>query len=692
VSEKQHQQQDGTTGSTAQQELKQLALRGVKSGFDAVFAQYGDEAFRFGCALVGSKRGKELIQRVARRASTGLESREVPANALKWLLQETHSEAAESVPELAAPPPGDGAPVQEQQQAVAAAAAAPFAARFEALAAPQRGGLVLRELGKLGYPAIADILKIDPATVRESVRGARLALQPDVPRVEPLCDVTRGLMADDQRAPSAAAAVTEHLGACPECPKVQRAMDDLPGALDRAIPRIAPSELLRVIKDARRHAPGARRGKRAGRTRRRRALVLAALALVLASAATAGLATNALDAPEVREAFLSRTALGPASGIGGVTARGREATCPRGTRRVRDHCEPICPEGSRFVEGECVVDPPVVACEPPAHLVDGRCLRPTDPVDPPLCRVGVLRNGRCVVPEVCGNGAVIRRGRCERPGVCPRGTRRVRNGDCLLPVRPRVICPPGTTRAGRVCRAPVRCAKGSRPVGRRCVLPAVCPRGTIKVNGACELPPVCPAGTTPSPQGCVGDVVCPPGTAPQGIRCVRPCPRVLWKVSHPCLDPRDPYTPDPPAQPDPPRQPDPDPGYPDDDDHGYPDRHGDRHGHGHRPGRGRGHDPDHNSRPGNEGEWGAAPAPSPPPADAQATEDTTPAEPPAPALDPPPADPAPPADPQPPATDPSPPAAVPDEDGDDPREPIIPPVAMLGVAGLSLYRRRSGRR
>ena len=601
---------------------------GRNSAFEAVFAVHADEVFRFCCAIAGETSAGPLLRRVARRAATEFdEDQRDSTEQRKWLLRLAYLESVGTEPaESPVTPAAPAAPAAATpaMAAPAAAAAAPsFSEQVAGFGKTAFGGLFLRELGKLGYPAIADIFGVKPETVRQGVTAVRRALQPHLPREGPMCDVARELMADDEKDAAAESTLAEHLDDCSECPKVEASMAGIAAALDKALPHIAQSLLLAVLREANAYAsdappsspePEAARGRLSRYSRR--SLALAGLALVLVTAGALGLGAPSLDRP-------ANVAKQPAEGqgIGGATAEQPVPPCPGGTVRVADHCEPECPDGTVRLGVECRPECPDgrvrVGDDCERECPDGT-VRVGDDCDPRVvCHVGELRNGRCVVPTVCRRG-VLRLGRCELRAVCPRGTIRVRNGDCVLPgacprgtvrlpggvcrgrvtcprgttrisatrCRGRIVCPPGTTRDGLVCRVPVRCPNGSRPVGRICELPARCPSGTVRVGSVCELPVVCPPGASPSRQGCIGDVVCPPGTVPQGVRCVRPCPGTLWPVTDPCLkdDEDDPYKP---SEPDPPIR-------PEEPDATWVDRHGDSHGRGHRPGGGRGHDPSHN--------------------------------------------------------------------------------------------------
>ena len=614
---------------------------GGDSAFEAVFAEHADEVFRFSCAIAGEKDAGPLLRRVARLAATEFDDQRDSDEQRQWLLglaflESVAAEPAE--PAAAATAPAAAAPEAAAGPDAAAAAAAAEPGIREQVAAfgkTELGGLFLRELTDFGYDVAANICHTTPDVLQKGVTDLRRALQPHLPREGPMCDIAREIMADDEPDAAAEATLGEHLDQCSECPKVEADMAGIAAALDKALPHIAQSLLLAVLKEANAFAseappsspePDAGRGDRLSRYSRR-SLALAGAALVLVTAGALGLGAATLDRPgnvANLPSLLSQAALTEAMGIAGATDESREPPCPIGTERVGDHCEPPCPdgterirgvcepecpEGTRRVDGECqvdcpvgtvrvdgecqvdcpdgfvqvedecFVDPPGFDCPPGTQPVGRRCLL----IITPVCRFGVLRNGRCFVDVVCPRRTVFRRGRCERLPVCPPRTVEVRNGVCELRARcPKgtkrisrnrcrgpVVCPVGTTRDGLVCRAPVVCPGNSTPVGNVCVRPAECPPRTTLVGGRCELPPVCPEHTTPTPQGCIGDVVCPPRTIPQGGRCVLPCRGTLWRLTHPCLEP------------------DPDPE--------WVDRHGDSHGRGHRPGGGKGHDPTHNA-------------------------------------------------------------------------------------------------
>jgi DNA-directed RNA polymerase specialized sigma24 family protein len=663
---------------TAGQLLAEWAARGAESGFKAVFASHGGEVFRLCCALAGVESGEELVRKVAARAAVELRDHKAPTNPRRWALR-IAAEVAESELPAPAAPAARRVPVWKRT-AGQAGGEPPLLERFEALERDERAGLVLHQVGGLDYGAVADILGLDRDEAPEVVARARGALQPDVPLESARCRDARRLLAHDQREPAAARRLDAHLGQCSQCPTVERDMGRLGSALDQALPKIAVAVLRAVINEASAcaaEAPPSQEPARPGRTRGRaprRPLALAAVAMLLVTAAALGLAASPLDKPAgVRTARpLWPTALvAEGQGIGGVSAEKRVAPCPAGTERVRDHCEPECPRGTVRERERCVPRD----CPDGTRLADGEC------VPAVVCREGVLRDGRCLVGAECPGGTVLRAGRCERPAVCPRGTVEVSDGDCVRPARcprgtrlvrgrcippvgpircrpgttpisggrcrgrvvcpprtrlisggrcrGRVVCPRGTKRDGLVCRAPVRCPEGTQPAGRVCERPARCPAEAVPVGDECVLPAVCPDKTVPSGGLCVLPFVCPDGSAPVNGRCELPflCPEGTRPTADGCVGevvcPPD-TTPqgtrcvrtpcDGSLRPiaDPCLEP---PIHPDPPPDTWVDRHGDSHGRGHRPDGGRGHDPNHDAGPRDVGapEGGAAtttPAPA----------------------------------------------------------------------------------
>ena len=284
------------------------------SALEAVFMESADDVVRLCGAVVGDEEVEEVLRRVARAAAGGLARGEISSNPKRWLLRLAYSEAvgagaaAETPQAEALQARPKRVPVWKREAAAAADEPA-FEDGFASLGRTQRGALALRELSNLGYGAIADVLRIDPATARECVTKARLALQPHLPREGPMCDRARRLMADDQLDPAAAGTLSAHLATCSECPPVERSMRDLGAALDKALPHIAEAVLLAVLKEAAAHAsegqgqaqegqaPGPESPPRRERRARRpsRALVVAGLAVLLVTASALGLAASSLD-------------------------------------------------------------------------------------------------------------------------------------------------------------------------------------------------------------------------------------------------------------------------------------------------------------------------------------------------------------------------------------------------------------
>ncbi|HEX8742869.1 MAG TPA: hypothetical protein VF712_07030 [Thermoleophilaceae bacterium] len=562
--------QGGGTEPTALEQLTAMAARGCESGFEAVFAESGDDVFRFCCSLVGAADGEDLVRRVAGRAARALEESGVSTNPGRWLLRLAYEEAAGGGAGAgpAAPEPPRRVPVWKRGEAAAAAvparaAEAPFAERFESLSETQRGGLALRELGNLPYGAIADVLKIDQATARACVSAARLALQPQLPEPDAMCGPARKLMSDDQRSPAADAALRAHVDACPVCPDAARSMKGLATALDDLLPHIAPALLLAVIKEASAFAAepppssgGPEAVRRSSRRRHgRRALALGGVAALLVVAGALGLSATSLDRPgEARNARASLVPIAAvAQGIAGVSESGGE--CPSGTVRVRDHCEPACPDGDRAVDGQCGPDPD---CPPPrTRLPDGSCV-PDDGCRPPRIR---LPDGPCVPIDGCPGGeARLPDGSCPPVDGCPGGQARLPDGSCP-PVdgcpggqarRPDGSCPEDGCPGGQAplpdgscpdrvvpicrvghfvnghCEIDAVCPPRARFRNGRCEYRAVCPPNTIKVRkGICRRRVRCPKGAKLLADGtCLGRVVCPPPTTRHGEVCEPPvkCP------------------------------------------------------------------------------------------------------------------------------------------------------------------------
>ncbi|MDQ3936627.1 MAG: hypothetical protein M3340_18555, partial [Actinomycetota bacterium] len=142
-----------------------LAARGAEAAFEAVFDRHGQDVYRFCCAMAGVRDGEELFARAMPRMLDVLTRLDGPAD-LKRLLVETVAEVAPPIE-----PPARGT-------AAGGVTAGGVLVAFERLSRTERGSIVLRELGGLGYRAIGDVLGVNPATVRELVGTARAALAP----------------------------------------------------------------------------------------------------------------------------------------------------------------------------------------------------------------------------------------------------------------------------------------------------------------------------------------------------------------------------------------------------------------------------------------------------------------------------------------------------------------------------------
>ena len=95
---------------------------------------------------------------------------------------------------------------------------------LRALPERQRGALVMRELGGLGYDEIALALDVSPQAARRAVFDARTALHAAVDGRATECTSVRHCISDGDRRSARARRIRAHLRSCDDCASFQRAI------------------------------------------------------------------------------------------------------------------------------------------------------------------------------------------------------------------------------------------------------------------------------------------------------------------------------------------------------------------------------------------------------------------------------------------------------------------------------------
>lgn len=111
----------------------------------------------------------------------------------------------------------------------------------------QRGALLMRELGGLDFPEVAQALGTSPAAVKQSVYEARCALHAMAEGRAMSCDEIRRYISDGDRRVLRGARVRGHLRDCSGCRDFELAMHGRPAQLTAMIPPLPVAAAMAIL-------------------------------------------------------------------------------------------------------------------------------------------------------------------------------------------------------------------------------------------------------------------------------------------------------------------------------------------------------------------------------------------------------------------------------------------------------------
>lgn len=212
----------GTSRLLSDGQLARRAADGDERAFEAIFARYGQDLYRYCAALLGSAEdAQDAVQNTMLKVLRALPGEQRDLNLKPWLYRIAHNEAIDLIRARRATEPVDVDSLVDSagpaQQAEARDRLQLLIADISALPDRQRGALVMRELGGLGYEQIGEALQTSPAVARQTLYEARLNLrQMSEGREMPCEEVTRAISDEDGRV-LRRRDIRAHLQRCESC-------------------------------------------------------------------------------------------------------------------------------------------------------------------------------------------------------------------------------------------------------------------------------------------------------------------------------------------------------------------------------------------------------------------------------------------------------------------------------------------
>lgn len=202
--------------------LARRAAAGDERAFATIFKRYHQDLYRFCLAIVGrAEDAQDALQNTMVKALRSLPGEEREVQLKPWLYRVAHNESVDLLrrrregPELDAIEPGVTADLSEMVER--RRRLAQLLVDLETLPERQRAGLVMRELGGLGYEQIAEALGSSGPVARQTVYEARLNLRELEAGREMDCElVTRQISEADGRV-TRRRDIQAHLRSCPDC-------------------------------------------------------------------------------------------------------------------------------------------------------------------------------------------------------------------------------------------------------------------------------------------------------------------------------------------------------------------------------------------------------------------------------------------------------------------------------------------
>jgi len=210
------------TPSLSDSRLTRRAVRGSSRAFEAIFERYHQELYRYCAAIVGnSADAQDAVQNTMVKVLRALPGEERRIELKPWLYRIAHNEAIEivrrRVPAEEIDPDSLLAPASAADQVVARERLRHLVADVAELPERQRGALVMRELGGLGFEEIGAALGTTAATARQTLYEARLGLQRMSEGREMDCAEAMRAISDGDRRLLRGRKLRAHLRACEGC-------------------------------------------------------------------------------------------------------------------------------------------------------------------------------------------------------------------------------------------------------------------------------------------------------------------------------------------------------------------------------------------------------------------------------------------------------------------------------------------
>ncbi|MCW3032113.1 MAG: sigma-70 family polymerase sigma factor, partial [Solirubrobacterales bacterium] len=202
--------------------LADLAARGDRHAFAAIYERYHKPLYRYCVSLLGNPEdARDALQTTLLAALRGLERRPLDGALRPWLYRIAHNASVSQIrarrdqaelDERTAPT------VDPPERAVAARERLGGLLRdLHSLSTRQRSALLLRELSGLPYAEIGATFAITPAAARQTVFDARSALAELAAGHDEQCSTIRRTLSDGDRRVVRGRRVRSHLAGCTTC-------------------------------------------------------------------------------------------------------------------------------------------------------------------------------------------------------------------------------------------------------------------------------------------------------------------------------------------------------------------------------------------------------------------------------------------------------------------------------------------
>jgi RNA polymerase sigma factor (sigma-70 family) len=202
--------------------LTARAVGGDERAFATIFERYQERLYRYCLSLVGNAHdAQDALQNTMVKVLAALPGEKREIELKPWLYRIAHNESIELLrrrrPAVELDPEVDGGGDGVEEEAAQRQRLARLLADLRELPERQRGALVMRELGGLGFEEIGAAFGTSAATARQTLYEARLGLRAMEEGREMRCaEVTRAISDGDRRA-LRRREIRAHLRGCEDC-------------------------------------------------------------------------------------------------------------------------------------------------------------------------------------------------------------------------------------------------------------------------------------------------------------------------------------------------------------------------------------------------------------------------------------------------------------------------------------------